>query len=248
MDEEKYIKSRLSTLFHNHSKTRPALPASGAEWPTEWSTVYCKTYPRFKEVMLEKGKFSFDLREALLRRESKKKKSTDSPLSYSQISALITHAAGKSGLSGRRTYPSAGKRYPIELYILILHKTDVLGRGLYHFNVESNALTNIGLDLEVAKFLECFGDRWFSQSDMIVFMSGVFWRSQHKYGERGYRFILLEAGCLLQNFYLVSEALGINCCAVGSVGTTNDSELERVLDIDGVSESLVGMVAFSGGG
>jgi SagB-type dehydrogenase family enzyme len=67
-------------------------------------------------------------------------------------------------------------------------------------------------------------------------MTDVFWRNQNKYGERGYRYILLEAGHIGQNIYLVSEALGLKCCALGG---TRDENLEELVDIDGVTESVV---------
>ena len=57
-----------------------------------------------------------------------------------------------------------------------------------------------------------------------------------KYGKLGYRYILLEAGHIGQNMYLVSEALGLKCCALGG---TRDENLEKLIDIDGVTEAVV---------
>jgi len=51
-----------------------------------------------------------------------------------------------------------------------------------------------------------------------------------------YRYILQEAGHIGQDAYLVSEALGMKCCALGG---TRDENLEKLIDIDGVTESVV---------
>ena len=72
-------------------------------------------------------------------------------------------------------------------------------------------------------------------------MTAVFSRNQMKYGERGYRYVLLEAGHIGQNMYLNAAALSLKCCALGG---TIDSKLEKFLDIDGITESVVYAVAF----
>ena len=71
---------------------------------------------------------------------------------------------------------------------------------------------------------------------MAIIMTAVFDRSQMKYGERGYRYMLIEAGHVGQNFCLTAEALGLKCSALGG---THDEPIERLLDIDGVTESVM---------
>ena len=61
-----------------------------------------------------------------------------------------------------------------------------------------------------------------------------------KYGDRGYRHVLAEAGHLAQNLYLISSALGLSCCAMGGY---YDEEINNLLDIDGVGESIVYILA-----
>ena len=59
-----------------------------------------------------------------------------------------------------------------------------------------------------------------------------------KYGERGYRFILQESGHIAQNVYLLCEALGLKCCALGGF-RISDEQIEKFLGIDGLTESIV---------
>ena len=54
--------------------------------------------------------------------------------------------------------------------------------------------------------------------------------------ERGYRYALLEAGHIAQNFILVAEALGLSTCPYGG---SYDKAIEELLHIDGTTESVV---------
>ncbi len=57
-----------------------------------------------------------------------------------------------------------------------------------------------------------------------------------KYGERGVRYALFEAGHIAQNIFLQSEALGLGA---GIVGAFHDSEVIRVLKIPLSHEPLL---------
>lgn len=78
------------------------------------------------------------------------------------------------------------------------------------------------------------------KTSLIVFITAVFDRSVFKYGDRAYRFILLEAGHVVQNLNLVSEALGLGCLNVGGYF---DREIDHILGIDGLTHSTIYMVA-----
>ncbi len=74
-----------------------------------------------------------------------------------------------------------------------------------------------------------------------MFMTSLFERNFRKYGERGYRHILLEAGHVGQNIYLTSISVGI---PVRAIAGTRDAEIENLLGIDGQTESLVNTIIF----
>ena len=69
-----------------------------------------------------------------------------------------------------------------------------------------------------------------------MFVTAVFFRSTFKYGDRGYRFVLLEAGHLAQNACLAAAALGL---AAAPIGGYFDRDVDRQLRLDGLSESSV---------
>ena len=154
---------------------------------------------------------------------------------------ILKYSCGEIGPLGdgrhRRAQPSGGARFPIEVYPILFRSGEDLSAGLYHYNVKYHKL-DVLWDRE-------FGDKvindifiypWVKDVALGLVMTSVFWRNQNKYGERGYRQILLEAGHIGQNVYLVSEALGLKCCALAG---TRDENLEKLIDIDGITESVV---------
>jgi len=50
----------------------------------------------------------------------------------------------------------------------------------------------------------------------------------------------LEAGHLAQNIYLVTTALGLGCVAIGGF---MDDEINEILEVDGVNEAVVYVIA-----
>lgn len=249
------MQTDLSLPFHQSSKDLSGvIPVNSdpKKWPKEWHTVYYKSYPRMPMVSLD-SELKIDLSrgffELLLNRQTDRK-FTSEAVTIEDLSYLLRFSCGNSRLAkdgGKmlRVYPSAGSRYPIEIYALVVHSSPSLKSGLYHYHVKNHLLENIwdkDFSLNPEELKEYFGsvNGWVSDTGIIFFMTAVFYRNQMKYGERGYRYVLIEAGHIGQNLYLVSEALGLKCCALGG---TRDKKIEELLDIDGVNESLVYAVA-----
>lgn len=61
-----------------------------------------------------------------------------------------------------------------------------------------------------------------------------------RYGERGYRYMLLENGVLLQRMYLAASSLGLAGCVTGSV---IQKEFEQWLGLDGYTGALINCFA-----
>ena len=74
----------------------------------------------------------------------------------------------------------------------------------------------------------------------VILITAVFQRTTFKYGERGYRFALIEAGHVAQNIDLIAGALRL---PAANLGGFFDREVEALLDVDGVEQSLVYAVA-----
>ena len=237
----------LSKVFHQSSKnhTKGHLPISTdfKDWPDEWKATYYKAYPRLPKIELEDGPPSADFFDLIKKRKSRRDFLRE-PITKKELSLLLKYSCGNTEpmASGRfhRAQASGGARFPIEVYPIIFRSDsagDGLMAGLYHYNVKDH-----GLDVLWAREFSddnihgIFTYPWVKDAAVGIVMTAVFWRNQNKYGERGYRYILLEAGHIGQNLYLACEAMGLKCCALGG---TKDENLEKLIDIDGVTESVV---------
>lgn len=233
----------FSQLFHQHTKKfRHKIPKDTSLWPDEWKTTYYKTYARLPKIKLKHQEMNFDLFEAIKKRSSKREMSPEK-ISLDELSLLLKYSCGitrrtKDG-DGRRGHPSGGARYPIETYGLMVSPGQGLKPGFFHYDIKDHQLEMLWQkkitkeDLDQIAVYEFIKD-----ASLIIFLTAVFWRTQNKYKERGYRFILIEAGHIGQNIHLICEALKLKCCALGGF-RVSDEQIEKLLGIDGVVESLV---------
>jgi SagB-type dehydrogenase family enzyme len=236
---------RPSYRFHQETKiNQPSNGTDPSAWPLEWTTVYYKGYPRLPAIQLPKAtlKKSISLVSTLERRESSRAFST-TPLTLHELSTLLYYAAGlrKPDMGGeaKRFYPSAGARYPLEVYPVAMNVADIRP-GLYHYYVRQHALEILEISDEITLELSPFlSDDWMRKAPLVLAISAVFARSQMKYGERGYRHILVEAGHMCQNIYLVATALGISCCSSGGFV---DNFWNNLIDLDDRLEAIVALI------
>lgn len=234
---------KISQLFHQYTKNFRKRFLDPFDWPEEWKTVYYKTYPRLPVINLSTNTINdgIGLFKTIEKRVSRREFKGGS-ISLSQLSSLLKYSCGlvdRKTETGRRSYPSAGARFPIEAYCLVLNPGEGLRHGLFHYNIKDHSLEILLEEKITREELEKIASYEFiANSSLIIFLTAVFWRTQNKYGERGYRFVLIETGHIGQNVYLVSEALGLKCCAVGGF-RVSDRQIEEYLDIDGNNESIV---------
>jgi SagB-type dehydrogenase family enzyme len=244
----------ISNFFHKETNNKKFQepPSDPSTWPEEWKRIYFKAYPRMPKVdlkpylgQLPEISLSQVLEDRRSRRNFNKK-----PINVETLSTLLYYSAGIKDLKKHiesgdwqgsfRFYASGGARYPLEIYPLVLRGEGILKPSLYHYYVKEHALENIwekDFLKEDQEWLEgALLYPWSRDAAVILFITAVFWRNQIKYGERGYRYILQESGHLGQNLYLVCEALGLGCCALGGFA---DEEVNKAIDIDGVTEASV---------
>jgi SagB-type dehydrogenase family enzyme len=135
-----------------------------------------------------------------------------------------------------RAAPSAGGLYPLEMYVICRDVTG-LRDGAYHYALLEHSLEPLRDDVH-AEMLATFllAEAFVQQANAIVFLTAVFDRTLHKYGPRGYRYILIEAGHVAQNLCLLAaeRSLGSLC-----IGGFMDGAANRFLRIDGAEEATV---------
>lgn len=231
--------SFLFERFHARTNNKKSLPETDSkEWPAILKKTYFKGYSRLNEVKLPFPSMpDVSLRDALLMRRSSRNFRSD-PLLLQYVHSLLYFSAGlriyKYPMFSARFYPSAGGRYPLEVYLISLNIKG-LSRGIFHYYLKTHCLEELMLfnKIDLDKY---FGQKWIKRSAGILIITAIFKRTVVKYRDRGYRYILIEAGHLAQNIYLNSAALNIGCCAVGGF---IEEELNNLLDIDGLNESVI---------
>jgi SagB-type dehydrogenase family enzyme len=139
-----------------------------------------------------------------------------------------------------RAAPSGGALYPIDLYCLAL-RIGGLAAGLYAYNPQAHSLALV-VEGDFAAELATlsYGDPDATPPAAAIIMSASFQRCKVKYGERGYRFALLEAGHIAQNLLLAAEAAGL---AAVPIGGFLDDRANALLQLDGVQEAVVYLVS-----
>jgi SagB-type dehydrogenase family enzyme len=148
------------------------------------------------------------------------------PLEY--LSQILWAAQGITSEWGGRTAPSAGALYPLEIYVVV-KKVEDLENGVYHYIPQTHSLELIKLgnfsnDLAIA----ALGQGWVREAPVKLIVTAEFERTTSKYGERGIRYVYLEAGHAAQNVYLQVTALDLGCVVVGAF---HDSEVQNILSL-----------------
>ena len=163
----------------------------------------------------------------------------DSLSTLLQLSFGIQHWASTDG-EGRvplKTCPSGGARHPLEAYVVV-RRVKGLPPGVYHYASDDHQLERLTGVRTVPEFDDLLPTQWwFRQASAVVLLTAVFERTRWRYeGPRAYRAVLIEAGHACQTFCLTASWLGL---APFSSMALADSAIERMLGLDGVSESVL---------
>jgi SagB-type dehydrogenase family enzyme len=198
-----------------------------------------KDYPGAERIKLPNPDYQGRTVEEAIKARRSVRNYSDKTLSMQQLSQLLFAAQGITGsMHGQllRTAPSAGALYPFEVYVAV-HNIEGLPRGIYHYGVREHELqlvkrgdfrdeiTSAGLKQDML-----------GHADATFILSALFDRTGHKYGERGYRYVYMEAGHISQNIALQAVSLGLGSV---SVGAFIDDAVNELVGIDGIREAAL---------
>lgn len=155
------------------------------------------------------------------------------PIPLEALSTLLALGYGVDGgaaVMQDRPVSSGGGLYPLEVTLLVRAATG-LAPGVHHYVPAAHGLELVrAVELPRAFLTYLFmGQPWVAEAGVIAVLSFVGERSLTKYGDRGYRYALLEAGHLMQNLNLAASALGLGCVNLGGF---YDDELATLAGID----------------
>jgi SagB-type dehydrogenase family enzyme len=160
-------------------------------------------------------------------------------LSLDQLSQLLWAAQGITGSKGfKRAAPSAGALYPMDVYAAIGNDcVERLTAGVYHYRSDGHQIKQI-MDQDLRDFLAraALSQMWMAGAPLQLVITAEYSRITVKYGWRGNRYAMIEAGHIGQNIFLQAEALGLKA---GIVGAFNDKKLAAGMGIPGSHEPLL---------
>ena len=185
-----------------------------------------------KEIKLPqpsyKGEISVE--EAIFYRRSIREYKRE-PLSIREISQILWAAAGSNidGITGAtRVAPSAGACYPIETY-LVVGEVKKISPGVYHYDWQEHKLTLLipgDLRQELAK--AALGQKMIQKAPASLVFAALYPRTLRRYGQRGFRYVHIDVGCMVQNVYLQSQTLGLGTV---NIGAFFDEKVKEILDL-----------------
>jgi len=170
-------------------------------------------------------KSAVSLEETLLQRRSAREYA-DEALTLEEVSQLLWAAQGVTAEWGGRTAPSAGALYPLETY-LVVGNVENLAPGVYKYKPERHELVKVKDDdvrEELAK--ASLGQSWVKEGAIDIVIAAVYERTTRKYGDRGVRYVHMEAGHAAQNICLQATALDLG---IVTVGAFHDEQVKNIL-------------------
>lgn len=180
------------------------------------------------------------LREAIEARRSLREYS-EAPLSLAELSSLLWSTQGVSRVipdrATFRTVPSAGARHALETVVLV-NRVDGLEPGTYQYLALDHRLMSLDSSPEFADRMAdaCLGQKMVRDSAATFVWVADRNRMAWRYGERGIRYLFLDAGHVCQNLYLTAESIGAGGCAIGAF---DDGRVNDLLGLDGVERFVV---------
>jgi SagB-type dehydrogenase family enzyme len=236
-------------LFHENSKTDRHHPPPSLEYIRLQMDrlLQALAYDQYPAIELPAARSPLEMRlsDALAGRVTARGLEPCS-LTLAQVGTVLHYAYGitrtnEGTVFSRpfRVVPSGGGLYPLELFFHSRH-VERLEPGLYHYNPLQENLRLLRYGDESHRLAEALVQRQLAlDTSLLLFITAVFERSTFKYGERGYRFVLLEAGHVAQNVNLVAGALGLGAVNIGGFF---DRQIDDLLGLDGLGHSTVYLV------
>lgn len=209
----------LSMLFHLNSE--PWMNSEAYQQSAGYKVEYLSTGGQGVAVPLPRPGDSPLSR--LIRERYSCRRFRPVPMDLATLSAVLWAANGltrESRLSGgerscARSIPSAGGLYPLEVFALV-QRVQGLDDGLYHYGVWNHVMEPARAGASFREFESSVPMLQFVEhANVLLFLGAVFGRTQKKYGPRGYRYVLLEAGHAAQNICLAAVECGLASLCIG---------------------------------
>jgi SagB-type dehydrogenase family enzyme len=231
----------VARLYHAHTCHDEACSIE-TELDDDTQELCFRTYPGAPRTPLPGRDFALraPLGDVLERRRSVRE-FTLAPLPLEVLGRLLHASYGTKGardvgvLTYTRPAPSAGGKYPLEIYVAT-QQVEGLEDGIHHYDARAHELERVrsGAAQPALAHL-CLDQEMVILANVVVIITAIRQRTMWKYGQRGYRYVWLDAGHLGENLYLVATAMGLGPVGVGGFF---DRELDRLLCLPAGEEAF----------
>lgn len=138
---------------------------------------------------------------------------------------------------GTRSVPSAGGLYPLEIYIAVLQDIQDIDRGWYKYDSLNHHLVQLTIDSGIERVYQLLDCSCVLENALLtIFVAGDLERTTHKYANRGYRFVMIEAGHVAQNANLYCLENGLGAVEWGGF---RDEETSRTFGLNYPNQSIL---------
>ena len=99
-----------------------------------------------------------------------------------------------------------------------MKNVDGLTPGLYRYLAIEHKIQEINMEADIAERItkSCLNQRFILNSAITIILTVERYRMMWRYTERGYRYMHLDAGHVMQNLYLCAEAIDSGVCAIAA--------------------------------
>lgn len=162
---------------------------------------------------------------------------------------ILTFLAYSFGVNDKeqntKTYPSGGRMYPVEIYLIpntrIQESSGIFSEDkVYRYNVQTRDIEivadgNIKL-LNTLTSSTDIGSMTFDDTQFLICLVGNYRQINEKYHSLTYRLIQMELGHIGQNIMLTAAMLKLNTVPLGGFF---EDRVNRYLNIDGVTKQTL---------
>lgn len=153
--------------------------------------------------------------EALSRRRSVREYAPG-PLRLPEVGQLLWAAQGITSESGGRTAPSARAVHPLEV-LLVAGEVEGLEPGVYRFLPEGHQLAAVRAgDAREPLATAARGQEAVRSGSITLVIAADYDRTKSKLGDRGAKYVDVEAGHAAQSVCLQATALGLGTVTMGA--------------------------------
>lgn len=205
-----------------------------------------KAYFTAKEVSLLKVPLETELDQNIIKSQSTERFSART-ITLDQLGKLLYLSCGvtKELPDGKklRAVLSVDNLYPIEVYPIIFNINN-LEEGIYHYNAKRHLLETLNCEHVKNKFASSLLDKEiFDNANALLMLTAIFKKVTLKYGDRGYRYVLLDAGHIIHNICLLTSTMDIGFAVLREF---IDDEINDLIGINGVDEAVICGLAIGG--